>query len=86
MPITLQEIKEHQNQYGTQDIGSMTTSDYRKVLAEEGFFWGDPHGFIMHQLSKELIVTNTEQLDALLEHLETYRHLLPRTPAILSEK
>ncbi|KAF0666184.1 hypothetical protein L247_22945 [Salmonella enterica subsp. enterica serovar Worthington str. BCH-7253] len=50
------------------------------------FFWDDPHGFIMHTLSGERIVTNTEQLDALLEHLEGYRALLPDPPMWMSEK
>ncbi|TKU97446.1 hypothetical protein, partial [Citrobacter sp. wls620] len=55
-------------------------------LEQEAFFWDDPSGCIMHTLSGERIVTNTEQLDALLEHLEGYRRLLPEPPEWMSEK
>ncbi|HIG8798079.1 TPA: hypothetical protein ACYEOW_003648 [Raoultella terrigena] len=77
MPITTEEIKEHMDKYGTHSIDAMNTADYKHLLAEEAFFWSDPHGCVMHQLSGERIVTNTEQLDALIDHLESYRRLLP---------
>ena len=83
MPITDEERMEKFNLTG---LDSMPTTDYREALEQEAFFWGDPHGFIMHTLSGERIVTNTEQLDALLEHLERYRTLLPDTPKWMSEK
>ncbi|NCG50170.1 hypothetical protein [Serratia fonticola] len=86
MPLTPQEIKEHQDQHCLQSLDTMHTADYRKALEEEAFFWEDPHGFIMHTLSGERIVTNTEQLDALIEHLESYRRLLPEPPEWMSEK
>ncbi|MBL5827655.1 hypothetical protein [Serratia fonticola] len=86
MPLTPQEIKEHQDQHGLQSLDTMHTADYRKALEEEAFFWEDPHGFIMHTLSGERIVTNTEQLDALIEHLEGYRSKLSTPPEWMSEK
>lgn len=86
MPLELKEIDEHQNKYGIRNLETMHTTDYRQVLENEAFFWGDPHGFVMHQLSGERIVTNTEQLDALLDHLEGYRRLLTAPPEWLSEK
>ncbi|MGQ7742660.1 hypothetical protein ACUNDQ_00320 [Pectobacterium brasiliense] len=86
MPITDDERREHQEKFGLTNLDTMHTADYRRALKEEAFFWDDPHGFIMHSLSGELIVTNTEQLDALLEHLEEYRHLLPTPPEWMSDK
>ena len=86
MPLELKEIVEHQNEYGIRDLEAMHTSDYRQALKNEAFFWDDPHGFVIHQLSGERIVTNTEQLDALIEHLEGYRRLLPEPPKWMSEK
>ncbi len=83
MPITNEERMEKFNLTG---LDSMPTADYREALEQEAFFWSDPHGFIMHTLSGERIVTNTEQLDALLEHLEGYRTLLPNPPKWMSEK
>lgn len=84
IPITEQERIEHMEKFGLNDLDTMHTADYRQVLEEEAFFWDDPHGFIMHTLSGERIVTNTEQLDALIEHLETYRRLLPEAPKWMS--
>ncbi|HBY5560027.1 TPA: hypothetical protein ACXR0H_003345 [Klebsiella variicola subsp. variicola] len=80
MPITETEWKEHHQKFGTQSIETMSIEDYRCALAEEAFFWDEPHGFIVHTLSGERIVTNTEQLDTLLEHLEGYRDKLPSLP------
>ncbi|MEA5206675.1 hypothetical protein [Enterobacter mori] len=77
MPITETEWKEHHQKFGTQSIETMSIKDYRRALLEEAFFWDESHGFIVHTLSGERIVANTEQLDALMEHLESYRDLLP---------
>lgn len=77
MPITETEWKEHHQKFGTQGIETMSIKDYRRALMEEAFFWDEPHGFIVHTLSGERIVANTEQLDSLMEHLESYRDLLP---------
>ena len=86
MPITNEERQEHFDKYGLHSLDTMHTADYRKALKEEALFWDDPHGFVMHTLSNERIVANREQLDALLEHLECYRRLLPDPPDWLSEK
>ncbi|EPF6315415.1 hypothetical protein L8P14_13455 [Enterobacter kobei] len=80
MPITETEWKEHHQKFGTQSIETMSIEDYRRALVEEAFFWDEPHGFIVHTLSGERIVTNTAQLDALLEHLDGLRELLPQGP------
>ncbi|EHF8262400.1 MULTISPECIES: hypothetical protein [Enterobacteriaceae] len=77
MPLTETEWMEHHQQFGTQSIETMSIKDYRRALEEEAFFWDEPHGFVVHTISGERIVTNTEQLDALLEHLERYRNKLP---------
>lgn len=77
MPLTETEWMEHHQQFGTQSIETMSIEDYRRALEEEAFFWDEPHGFVVHTISGERIVTNTEQLDALLEHLERYRNKLP---------
>lgn len=86
MPRDQNEIEMHQNEYASTKLETIHTSDYRKLLANEVFFWDDPHGFIMLTVSGERIVTNTEQLDALIEHLEGYRQLLPEPKKWLSEK
>ncbi|HII2747230.1 TPA: hypothetical protein ACYZ9X_001373 [Escherichia coli] len=85
MPITNEERREHLEKFGLTSLDTTHTADYRKALEEEAFFWDDPHGFVMHTLSGERLVTNTEQLDALLEHLEGYRTLLPDPPEWMRE-
>lgn len=77
MPITYEERMEHMETFGLTSLETMHIAEYRKALEEEAFFWDDPHGFVMHTLSGERVVTNTEQLDALLKHLESYRGNLP---------
>lgn len=86
MPITLKDIKDHKEQFGIDDLGSVHTSEYRRALDEGAFFWIDHHDFIRSTFSEEIIATNTEQLDALIEYLREFRDRMPEPPEWLSEK
>lgn len=86
MPITVQDIKEHHDNYGITDIGTMHTSHYRQLLQEGAFFWIDHHDFVRSTLSDEILATNREQLDAMIEHLQEYRARMPKPPEWMSEK
>ncbi|EMV3720483.1 TPA: hypothetical protein ACN70W_000998 [Klebsiella pneumoniae] len=86
MPITIQEIKEYYDQFGLHDISSMPTSEYRQTLANGGLLWIDHHDFVRSTLSDEIIATNKEQVDALIEHLQAYREKMPSPPKWMSEK
>lgn len=86
MPITIQEIKEYYDQFGLHDISSMPTSEYRQALANGGLLWIDHHDFVRSTLSGEIIATNKEQVDALIEHLQAYREKMPSPPKWMSEK
>lgn len=77
MPITIQEIKEYYDQFGLHDMSSMPTSEYRQALANGGLVWIDHHDFVRSTLSDEILATNKEQLDALIEHLQAYRKRMP---------
>lgn len=77
MPMTLQEIKEHQDQFGTHDLETMSTSDYRQVLDDGAFFWLDHHDFVRSTFSGEIFATSKVQLDILIEHLQLYRAKIP---------
>lgn len=86
MPITIQEIKEHYDQFGLHDLSSMPTSDYRQALDNGAMFWIDHHDFVRSTLSEEILATNCEQLDVLIEHLQEYRSRMPVPPEWMSEK
>lgn len=73
MPITLKDIKEHNDYYGLQDLDVMSGVQYRKALADGAFFWIDHHDFVRSTLSQEILATNREQLDAMIDHLQGYR-------------
>lgn len=77
MPITVQDIKEHHDNYGITDMSTMHTGHYRQLLQEGAFFWIDHHDFVRSTLSDEILATNREQLDALIEHLQEYRDRMP---------
>ncbi|HCA5751649.1 TPA: hypothetical protein MXV13_000751 [Enterobacter hormaechei] len=77
MPITVQEIKEYYDQFGLHDLSSMPTSDYRQALSNGALFWMDHHDFVRSILSDEILATNKEQLDAIIEHLQQYRDRMP---------
>ncbi|EJA9942038.1 TPA: hypothetical protein MI906_13585 [Klebsiella pneumoniae] len=73
MPITFQDIKEHYEQYGLRDINDMSTAEYKQSLADGAFFWIDHHDFVRSTLSEEILATNREQLDAMIDYLQIYR-------------
>ncbi|OCG08045.1 hypothetical protein A9G13_07565 [Gilliamella sp. wkB178] len=77
MPITLEEIIEHKNYFGFESLETMPEADYKQLIEKEAFFWLDHHEFIRHQLSGEIIATNKEQLDMLIEYLKSFRERLP---------
>ncbi|WBU49956.1 hypothetical protein PF050_03200 [Kosakonia pseudosacchari] len=86
MPISIQEIKEHYDQYGLHDLSGIPVEEYRQALDDGALCWVDHHGFLRSTLSGEIFATNREQLDALLEHLEGYRTLLSNPPGWMSEE
>ncbi|HGU6622633.1 hypothetical protein [Citrobacter braakii] len=76
MPITFQDIEKHRKMYGIQETDAMSIVEYRQALADGAIFWIDHHDFIRSTLSGEIIVTNREQLNALINYLEECRVLL----------
>lgn len=86
MPITVQEIIEYYDQFGLHDLSSMPTSDYRQALSNGGLLWIDHHDFIRSTLSDEILATNREQVDALIEHLRAFRERMPIPPKWMSDK
>lgn len=77
MPITIHEIKKHYDYYGLHDMVSMSTKEYQQILANGALFWMDHHDFVRSTLSDEILATNKEQLDAIIEHLQQYRDRMP---------
>lgn len=73
MPITLQDIKEHHEQFGIGDFTDMTIEEYRQILNSDALFWVDHHGFVRNTFSEEILATNREQLDAMIYHLQILR-------------
>lgn len=74
MPITIQEIKEHYDQFGHHDMSTMPIEEYQQVLTNGALFWIDHHDFVRSTLSEEILATNKEQLDVMIEHLQQYRN------------
>lgn len=85
MPITIQEIKEHYDQFGLHDMSAMPSADYKQALENGALFWIDHHDFIRSTLSGEIFATNRAQLDELIVHLQKYRERMPKPPALLNQ-
>lgn len=77
MPMSIQEIKEHYDQYGLNDIGTMSKSEYRKALEDGALFWIDHHDFVRSTLSGEIFATNCEQLEVMIKFLQKYCERMP---------
>lgn len=77
MPITFQDIKEHYEMYALRDISEMSAAEYKQALTDGAFFWIDHHDFVRSTLSEEILATNLEQFDLLIEYLKSYRERMP---------
>lgn len=77
MPATINDIKEHYDYYGIHDVSRMSTSDYRQALENGAFLWIDHHDFVRGTFSEEILATNREQLDAMIEFLQKFRDKMP---------
>lgn len=86
MPITFQDIKEHYEMYCLRDLSDMSTAEYKQALTDGAFFWIDHHDFVRSTLSEEILATNLEQLEAIIEHLQEYRNKMSSPPDWMSEK
>lgn len=73
MPITLKDIREHQEMFDIGDISRMDIEEYKQLLSGEAFFWLDHNETLRHQLSGEKIAYHPEQIDALIELLKSCR-------------
>lgn len=85
MPITFQDIKEHYELYALRDISEMSTAEYKQALTDGAFFWIDHHDFVRSTLSEEILATNLEQLDAMIEHLHEYRNKMSTLPDLMNK-
>lgn len=72
MPITIQDIKDHKDQFGLHDLDTMSIEEYQKSLSSGAFFWIDHHDFVRSTLSEEILATNREQLEVLIKHLQSF--------------
>lgn len=87
MPITPEDICEFNTEKGIPDgIELLNTQEYREIVKGEAYFYEDPHGFLMHTLSHQVIAKNTEQLDVIIEQLQEIRMKMSNPPKWLSEK
>ncbi|HCT7997074.1 hypothetical protein [Morganella morganii] len=76
MPITLKDIREHQEIFDIGDISRMDIEEYKQMLSREAYFWMDHHEALRHQLSGEIIAYYPEQIDALIEQLKSYKQIM----------
>ncbi|WP_346771059.1 hypothetical protein [Kosakonia cowanii] len=71
--MSIQEIKEHHDQFGISNLITMNIEDYRRALYDGAYFWIDHHDFLRSTLSGEIFATNRHQLDVLIEQLSSLR-------------
>ncbi|ENA0291946.1 TPA: hypothetical protein ACNG9Y_003176 [Klebsiella pneumoniae] len=73
MPITLQDIREHQEQFGMGDITDMPIQEYKRLLNDGAFFWINHNEIVRSTFSDEYIAASPEQIDALIEYLKGFK-------------
>ncbi|MBD2800333.1 hypothetical protein ID854_07655 [Xenorhabdus sp. M] len=86
MPITQQDIINHYDYYGITQLDDLHTSEYRQLVNNHAFFFQDTSGNLRHTFSEEILATNKEQLDVLIEQLQVFRENMSDTPDWMSDK
>lgn len=76
--VTAKDILEHRMFYGIEKpVQDMSVKEYAYALQKGAVVTINPHGFIMDSFSGMPLAADGEQLDLLIEHLETLRKYLP---------
>ncbi len=86
MPITREDIQAHYDYHNITQIDDLHTHEYRELVNGHAFFFQDSGGSLRHTLSEEILATNKEQLDVLIEQLREFRDIMNDAPEWLSEK
>ncbi len=86
MPITREDIQSHYDYHNITQLDDLHTADYRELVSGHAFFFQDTGGNLRHTLSEEILATNKEQLDVLIEQLQAFRKIMNDVPEWLSEK
>lgn len=73
MPITLQDIRDHQEHFGMGDITDMPIQEYKRLLNNGAFFWINHNEIVRGTFSDEYIAASSEQIDALIEYLKGFK-------------
>ncbi|NIF02114.1 hypothetical protein F3J38_18950 [Pantoea sp. Acro-805] len=72
--VFIKKMAEHQDHFGMPgsktDLQLMPLSDYRDMSQRDAFFYVDHNGFLRHQFSGEVMASNAEQIDCLIEVLK----------------
>lgn len=78
--VIIKKMMEHKDMFGIPDsktdLQLMPLKDYRDMSRREVFFYVDHNGFLRHQFSGEVLAASKEQLDILIEQLNSKREHL----------
>ncbi len=86
MPITREDIQAHYDYHNITQLDDLHTADYRELVSGHAFFFQDTSGNLRHTLSEEILATNKEQLDVLIEQLQEFKNIMNDVPEWLSDK
>ncbi|PHM69316.1 hypothetical protein [Xenorhabdus sp. KJ12.1] len=86
MPITQEDIRKHYDYYGITQLDDLHTSEYRQLVNGHAFFFQDSGGSLRHTFSEEILATNKEQLDVLIEQLQAFREIMNEASEWQSDK
>lgn len=78
--VLISKIIEHKKMFGIPDNPSdlmlMPLSEYKKMVNSEAYFYVDHNGFLRHQYSGEVLAVSKEQLNIIIEMLQSKIRIL----------
>ncbi|WP_053014358.1 MULTISPECIES: hypothetical protein [Xenorhabdus] len=78
---SLEEIIQHKNLFGfPEHLSDLSPEQYRELVNKDAFFFVDHHDCLRHQFSSEIMATDKQQVDILIEQLQALKETMNDAP------
>ncbi|MDE9554156.1 hypothetical protein KKJ06_01560 [Xenorhabdus bovienii] len=78
---SLEEVIQHKKLFGLPEyLSDLSPEQYRELVNKEAFFFVDHHNCLRHQFSSEIMATNKQQIDILIEQLQALKETMNDAP------
>lgn len=78
---SIEEVIQHKSLFGfPEHLSDLSPEQYRKLVNKDAFFFVDDHNCLRHQFSGEIMATDKQQVDILIEQLQALKETINDVP------